>query len=75
MFSKIEPADPSGWSIDRHGKDGPFLLTHPKFETIGEIPSFDEACRLRDCIRTGRFIPFIRGYELFLEGIKKHFRS
>lgn len=71
MPNEIQKADSTGWKIGRLGSDGAFMLTHPGYEAITDIVSFDEACRLRDAMRTGKFISFIRGYETFLMGIRK----
>lgn len=65
------PVDKSGgWKINRH-TDDTFRLDHAHYNSIYFIPSFDEACRLRNVMVTGGFIKFVRGYEDFLANLRK----
>ncbi len=75
MANDVETLDVGGWKIARHPVDGQWMLTHPKYEAFTNIVTFDEACRLRDAIRTGRFIAFVRGYEAFYEALQKKMKS
>ena len=41
------------WKINRD-TDDTFRLDHPRWRSFLRIPSFDEACRLRDMIEAGK---------------------
>ena len=64
-------ANAERWSIERPISDGAYVLTHPNYESITDLPTFDEACGLRKAIVSGKFITFIRQRERFLETLRK----